>query len=153
MRCLLDEYERDHKEKDPARYRWSLGSDRMGGWLQKEWKRSRRCFELQCRFRSLQGLGTVPAWWASDYRAFRVERCGWLTRLRPGINLELSGLQDRRALLMGTLAKNYDEDSKDETLYSVILDRIWRCCLSDVEPTSGGPDHCLNRTRSGQASR
>ena len=42
-------------------------------------------------------LGTVPAWWASDYRAFRVERSGWLTRLRPGINLELSGLQDRRS--------------------------------------------------------
>ena len=38
----------EEKDPDSARYRWSR-LDRMGGWLQKEWKRSRRCFELQFR--------------------------------------------------------------------------------------------------------
>src|SRR6267142_73086 len=110
-------------------------------------------FDYKCRFRSLQSLGTVPPWWTRDYRAFRVERSGWLTRLRPGINLELSGITRQAELLMGTLAKNYDEGSKDETVYCTILDCIGCSCLSDIEPTSGGPGHCLNRKRGGQARR
>src|SRR5882672_2621608 len=91
---------------------------------------------------SLQSFVTVPAWGVSDYRAFRVERCGWFTRLRPGINLEPSGITRQAELLMGTLAKNYDEGSKDETVYCTILDCIGCSCLSDLEPTSGGPGHC-----------
>ena len=55
---------------------------------------------------SRSGLGAqLPAWWASDYGAFRVERCDCFTRLRQGINLKLSGITKQARIIRGTRRK------------------------------------------------
>ncbi len=50
-------------------------------------------------------FGHSSAWWASDYSAFRVERCDCFTRLRQGINLKLSGITKQARIIRGTRRK------------------------------------------------